>query len=219
MQEFPKTPRNRLKRNPRRGHYDKETIYGIIDEALICHVGFVVDGQPYVIPALHARQGNRILLHGAKGSRMLRYLQGGGEVCITITLLDGIVLARSAFHHSMNYRSVVLFGKGEMIDGKEEKLSALEALTEHIVPGRWEEVRAPNSKELDATAIVAVPIESASAKIRTGPPIDAKDDYDLPVWAGVLPIRRSVGNPANDPRLKEGVPVPNYIIKYQRERR
>ena len=210
-QEFPKTARNQVKRKPDRGRYDKATIYPIIDEALFCHVGFVLDGQPYVIPTIHARQGDRILLHGAKGSRMLQSIQEGGPVCITITLLDGLVLARSVFHHSLNYRSVVLFGRGELIEGREEKLAAMEVVTEHMIRGRWREARQPTPQELDATAVVAVPIESASAKIRTGPPIDDEHDYDLAVWAGVLPIRQAVGEPEKDPRLKDGIPLPPFV--------
>ncbi|MEW6324440.1 MAG: pyridoxamine 5'-phosphate oxidase family protein [Nitrospirota bacterium] len=214
MEQFPQTERNQVKRKPDRGRYDKATIYPIIDEALICHVGFVLDSQPYVIPTIHARQGDRILLHGAKGSRMLKFIQTGGPVCITITVLDGLVLARSVFHHSLNYRSVVLFGRGELIEGQEEKLAAMEVVTEHLIRGRWQEARRPTLQELDATAVVAVPIESASAKIRTGPPIDDEQDYDLPVWAGVVPIRQAVGEPASDPRLKEGIPAPPSVIAY-----
>ena len=163
---FPKTARNKVKRMPERGHYDAATIYPIIDAALICHVGFALEGQPYVIPTLHARQGDTILLHGAKGSRLLRHIQSGGEVCITITLIDGIVLARSVFHHSINYRSVVLFGNGAVIADDQARLQALEAFTERLIPGRWQDARQPNALELKQTTIVAVPIESASAKIR-----------------------------------------------------
>src|SRR5581483_4316418 len=217
--EFPKTPRNQVRRIPHRGRYDKATIYPIIDEALICHVGFALDGQSYLIPTLHARQEDRILLHGAKGNRMLKHLQSGGEVCIAITLVDGLVLARSVFHHSINYRSVVLFGRGESIEGKEEKLAAMEIVTEQILRGRWQEARQPNQKELDVTSIVAVTIESASAKVRTGAPIDEEEDYTLPVWAGVLPIRPAVGNPEKDLRLREGLPVSPSVMNYSRRGR
>src|SRR4051812_347058 len=192
---FPKTTRNKVKRMPERGHYDAATIYPIVDAALICHVGFVIDQQPFVIPTLHARQGDTILLHGAKGSRLLRHIQLGGEVCITITLVDGIVLARSVFHHSINYRSAVLFGKGALITDEQAQMQALEAFTERLIPGRWQDARPPNALELRQTTVVAVQIESASAKIRSGPPGDDAADYDLPVWAGVLPLQQSAGAP------------------------
>jgi nitroimidazol reductase NimA-like FMN-containing flavoprotein (pyridoxamine 5'-phosphate oxidase superfamily) len=208
---FPKTARNKVKRLPERGHYDADTIYPIVDAALICHVGFALDGQPYVIPTLHARRGDSILLHGAKGSRLLRHIQAGGEVCITVTLLDGIVLARSVFHHSVNYRSAILFGRGVVIDDDAERLQAMEAFTERLIPGRWGDARPPNAIELKQTTIVAVPIESASAKIRTGPPRDEEDDLDLPVWAGVLPLQHSAGAPIADPLLKPGAELPEYI--------
>jgi nitroimidazol reductase NimA-like FMN-containing flavoprotein (pyridoxamine 5'-phosphate oxidase superfamily) len=208
---FAKTARNKVKRLPERGHYDAATIYPIVDAALICHVGFALDGQPYVIPTLHARQGDSILLHGAKGSRLLRHIQDGGEVCITITLLDGIVLARSVFHHSINYRSAVLFGRGAVIANDEQRLQALEAFTERLIPGRWGDARPPSAIELKQTTIVAVPIQSASAKIRTGPPRDEEDDLDLPVWAGVLPLQQSAGAPIADPQLRPGVELPEYI--------
>ena len=200
-----------MKRIPERGHYDSSTIYPIIDEAMICHVGFIHDDQPFVIPTLHARQGDMILLHGAKGSRLLRHIESGGDVCISITLVDGIVLARSVFHHSINYRSVVVFGKGKKIVGDDARLQALQAFTERLLPGRWEDARPPNAVELKQTTIVAVAIDSASAKVRTGPPKDEEDDLDLPVWAGVLPLRQASGDPIADPLLKEGVEVPEYI--------
>ena len=208
---FPKTVRNQVKRMPERGHYDAATIYPIIDAALICHVGFVLDGQPFVIPTLHARQGDTILLHGAKGSRLLRHIQSGGEVCITITLIDGIVLARSVFHHSINYRSVVLFGTGAVIADEQARLQALETFTERLIPGRWQDARQPNALELKQTTIVAVPIASASAKLRSGPPGDEAEDYDLPVWAGILPLQQIAGAPVADPQLTPGVELPDYI--------
>jgi len=208
---FPKTARNKVKRLPERGHYDAATIYPIVDAALICHVGFVIDGQPFVIPTLHARQGDTILLHGAKGSRLLRHIQAGGEVCITITLIDGIVLARSVFHHSINYRSVVLFGTGTVIADDQARLQALEAFTERLIPGRWHDARQPNALELKQTTIVAVPIASASAKLRRGPPGDETEDLDLPVWAGILPLRQIAGTPLADPQLRPGVALPDYI--------
>jgi nitroimidazol reductase NimA-like FMN-containing flavoprotein (pyridoxamine 5'-phosphate oxidase superfamily) len=208
---FPKTTRNKVKRLPERGHYDTATIYPIVDAALICHVGFVLEGQPFVIPTLHARQGDTILLHGAKGSRLLRYVQTGGQVCITVTHVDGIVLARSVFHHSINYRSAVLFGKGAVIVDAQAQLQALEAFTERLIPGRWQDARPPNALELKQTTVVAVQIESASAKLRSGPPGDEADDLDLPVWAGVLPIRQVAGAPLADPQLRPGVELPDYI--------
>ena len=217
MSGFAKTTRNQVKRIPKRGQYDKETIYNIIDNALICHVGFVQDSQPFVIPTLHARQGDNLLLHGARSSRMIKHLQVGNPVCITITLVDGLVLARSVFHHSVNYRSVVLFGQGHLVPD-EEKMEGLELFTERIMPGRWDDARQPNAQELKATSIVSIPIESASAKVRIGPPGDDDEDYELPIWAGVVPIREQVGTPQADPKLRDGIPVPDYIINYVKER-
>lgn len=213
---FPQTLRNKVQRKPARGHYDTATIYPIVDEALVCHVGFVQDGQPYVIPTLHARQGDRLLLHGSRASRLMRHLAAGGEVCITITLVDGIVLARSVFHHSINYRSVVIFGRGETIADPAERLAALEAFTERLVPGRWQEARPPNPVELKQTAVVAVPIDTASAKIRSGPPGDDEADMDLPIWAGVLPLQQIVGFPLPDPALPDGVDLPASVRQYRR---
>lgn len=215
IETFPQTSRNKVQRKPARGHYDTTTIYPIIDEALICHVGFVQDGQPFVIPTLHARQGDRLLLHGSRASRLLRHVAAGGEVCITITLVDGIVLARSVFHHSINYRSVVIFGRGEVIDDADARLAALEAFTERLLPGRWQEARLPNAVELKQTAIVAVPIDSASAKIRSGPPLDDDADLDLPLWAGVLPIRQVVGQPQPDPALPTNIELPDSVRQYR----
>jgi nitroimidazol reductase NimA-like FMN-containing flavoprotein (pyridoxamine 5'-phosphate oxidase superfamily) len=213
-QVFPKTPRNQVKRHPERGNYDPSTIYPIIDQALICHVGFVLDNQPYVIPTLHARQEDTILLHGAKGSRLLRHIEAGGGICIAITLVDGIVLARSVFSHSINYRSVVLFGKGGLIEEEAARLQALEAFTERLIPGRWQDARPPSPAELKQTSIVAVAIESASAKIRTGPPKDHEDDLNLPVWAGVLPLFQVRGAPVADPRLTQEIEIPTYISNF-----
>ena len=170
MTEFPQDERNRIRRLPKRGRYDKDVIYRILDEALICHVGFVQENQPFVIPTIHARLNDELVLHGARASRMLKHVQGGHPFCVTVTLLDGVVLARSVFHHSFNYRSVALFGAGRLLEANADKLAALEAVTEHVAPGRWSEARQPNQKELDATTIVAIPIESVAAKIRTGPP-------------------------------------------------
>jgi nitroimidazol reductase NimA-like FMN-containing flavoprotein (pyridoxamine 5'-phosphate oxidase superfamily) len=215
--EFLKTSRNKVKRHPERGSYDPAVIYPIIDEALICHVGFVQNEQPYVIPTLHARQGDAILLHGAKGSRLLRHVEAGGNVCITITLLDGLVLARSAFSHSVNYRSVVLFGKGGPILDDDTRMQAVETFTERLIPGRWRDVRPPNPVELKQTSIVVVTIESASAKVRTGPPKDDQEDLELPVWAGVLPLQQICGLPVADTQLKTEIEVPEYIRNYRRQ--
>ncbi|UCH25487.1 MAG: pyridoxamine 5'-phosphate oxidase family protein [Trueperaceae bacterium] len=210
MKTFDKTVRNQVVRVPDRGRYDYETIYHIVDEALFCHVGFVSQGQPFVIPTLHARRDDHVLLHGASTSRLMKHLESGEEVCLSMTLVDGIVLARSVFHHSMNYRSVVLFGRGSPIVG-EEKLAAAEAFTEKLLPGRWDDARQPNAQELKATSVVSVPIQSASAKIRTGPPKDDDEDYALPVWAGVLPLEQRLGDPRADPALPEGTDLPAYL--------
>ena len=209
--------RNRVKRAPDRGVYEREPIYEIVDAALICHVGFVQDGQPFVIPSIHARDGDELLLHGATSSRLIRHIQSGHEVCVAITLLDGLVLARSIYSHSMNYRSVVLFGKGRLIEGYQERMRALEILSDHIMPGRWDDSRKPNEKEFKATAVVSISIESASAKVRTGPPNDDDEDYQLPVWAGELPIQQHFLDPEPDPRLIHGVELPGYIKEYHRK--
>jgi uncharacterized protein len=216
MSEVPIIERNRIRRLPKRGHYDKDSIYRILDEGLVCHVGLVEDGQPVVIPMNYARRDDAVILHGAPASRLLKYVQAGHPVCVTVTLLDGLVLARSAFHHSMNYRSAVVFGRGRLIKTEQEKLAALEVLTEHIVPGRWQDARRPNRQELDATTVVSIAIESASAKVRTGPPVDDEDDYQLPVWAGVLPIQQQALTPVSDPRLRKDIPVPSSVSNYRR---
>ena len=218
MSEFPIIDLNRVRRVPKRAQYDKETIYRILDEGLVCHVGLAEDGQPVVIPMNYARRDDTVILHGAPASRLLKYVQAGHPVCVTVTLLDGLVLARSVYHHSMNYRSVVVFGRGRLIEAEQEKLAALEVLTEHILPGRWQDARRPNRQELDATAVVSVAIETASAKVRTGPPADDEDDYQLPVWAGVLPIQQQVLTPVNDPRLRRDIPLPSSISNYRRTR-
>ena len=218
MSQFPITERNQVKRVPKRGHYDRETVYRILDEGLICHVGFVQDGQPVVIPTLYARRGDTLILHGARTSRMLQYIQTGQPVSVVVTLVDGLVVARSVFHHSMNYRSVVVFGRGRLIEPDEEKLQALEVLTEHILRGRWRDARKPNRQEMDATSLVEVAIESASAKVRTGPPVDDEEDYQLPIWAGVIPLQQQPHSPIADPRLGSGIPVPGYVTRYDRVR-
>lgn len=211
MTEFPKTSQNRVRRVPDRGAYDKATIYPIVDAALICHVGLVEEGQPIVIPTLHARQGDTILLHGATTSRLMRYAASGAPLCITVTHVDGLVLARSVFHHSANYRSAVLFGHGTMVEDEAEKMDALEAFTEKLIPGRWDDARIPNTTELKATMVVAMPIESASAKVRTGPPKDDEEDYALDVWAGVVPLRTERLAPEADPQLSTSIKLPSYL--------
>ena len=216
MTKMAKTDRNRIKRLPNRGHYDPETIYRILDEALICHVGFAVNEQPYVIPINFARVDDTIVLHGAKASRLLKHVEAGHPVCVEATLVDGLVLARSVFHHSLNYRSVVVFGTGRIMDGEQEKLAALEAITEHLIPGRWQEARRPNHKELHATRVVSIKIEEASAKVRMGPPVDEEEDYDLPVWAGVLPLQERPLSPIRDEAQLEEVALPPYIAHYTR---
>lgn len=211
-----KTTKTQVKRAPKRGHYDFETVAKILDEGLVCHVGFVTDGQPFVIPTAYGRIDDKVYIHGAGASRMLKSLLTGIDVCFTVTLLDGLVLARSVYHHSMNYRSVVLFGKAEQVIDPAEKIIALKAFTEHVMQGRWEDVRGPNEAELAETLVLSLPITEASAKIRTGPPIDAEADYDLPVWVGVLPFTMQVGRPVDDPRLSEGVEVPENVRDYVR---
>jgi uncharacterized protein len=190
--------RTTVRRHPERGAYDRETIDAILDEGLICHLGFVVDGQPYVIPTIHARDGDVLYLHGSPGSRMLRELKQGIDVCVTVTLLDGLVLARSVYNHSMNYRSAVVLGRAREITDHEEKLHAMECVVEHVVPGRWAEARQPNEGEIDGTTILAVPLDEASAKIRSGPPKDFDEDLSLPVWAGVIPLDLRRGRPYSD---------------------
>jgi len=214
MTEFHRTNKNRVKRHPERGAYDKRSVFQIIDEALICHVAFVQDGQPFVIPTLHARQDDSILLHGASSSRLMRHIEAGQELSLVFTLVDGLVLARSVFNHSVNYRSVVIFGRGKKIASPDDKSAALERFTERIMPGRWADARPPMAIELKATSVVTVPIELASAKIRTGPPIDEEADLELPVWAGVVPLRQAVGDPEPDPQLREGTSLPDYIQRY-----
>lgn len=216
MSEFTPTERTQVRRLPKRGNYDRETVHRILDEAMICHVGFVVGGQPYVIPTGFGRAGDTLYIHGSAASRMLGNAAQAIPVCITVTLLDGLVLARSAFHHSMNYRSVVILGKARGVESEEEKIAALRTFTEHMVPGRWNDVRKPTDQEMKATSVLAVPLEEASAKIRTGPPIDDDEDYALPIWAGVLPLNMVPGKPVKDPRLSHPVEPPDYLIKYRR---
>ncbi len=219
MTQFTPTARTRVKRLPDRGKYDREVVNGILDEGLVCHVGFTVEEQPYVIPTLFARVGDQLYIHGSAASRMLRTLSGGVQVCVTVTLVDGIVLARAAFHHSMNYRSVVVLGRATVIESREEKLKALEAFTEKVVRGRWNDVRLPNESELRQTTVLALPLEEVSAKIRTGGPKDEKEDYDLPIWAGVLPLPIVPGAPVTDPELRFSLDPPEYVRNYARRPR
>ena len=216
--DFPKTDRTTLKRLPKRGVYERELVYSILDEAFICHVGFTVEGQPFVIPTGFGRIDDRLFIHGSQISRMLRTLAGGIDVCVTVTLLDGLVLARSAFHHSMNYRSVVVFGRASVVDDRAAKLAALRAFSEHVIPGRWDEAREPTDQELKATAVLSVPLEEASAKVRTGPPIDDEEDYALPVWAGVLPLSLVAGELIPDPRLTKGIEPSESVRDYRPSR-
>jgi nitroimidazol reductase NimA-like FMN-containing flavoprotein (pyridoxamine 5'-phosphate oxidase superfamily) len=208
MDSFTPTERTQVKRLPKRAVYDKAQIDSILDAGYVCHVGFVAVGQPCVIPTGYVRAGDRIYIHGSPASRMLRALEQGADVCVTVTLLDGIVLARSAFHHSMNYRSVVVFGRARLVTDPGEKLEALRAFVEHVWPGRWAAVRQPNDRELAATSVLALPLDEASAKVRTGPPIDDDADYALPVWAGVIPVRTELGEPIVDERVLPGIAAP-----------
>jgi nitroimidazol reductase NimA-like FMN-containing flavoprotein (pyridoxamine 5'-phosphate oxidase superfamily) len=207
MDAYTPTGRTQVRRLPKRAVYDKAEVYSILDAGYVCHVGFVADGQPCVIPTGYARAGDRLYIHGSPASRMLRTLEGEADVCVTVTLLDGFVLARSAFHHSMNYRSVVVFGRARLVTDRDEKLAALQAFTDHVVPGRWAEVRQPNDRELSATKVLAVPLDEASAKVRVGPPIDDEEDYSLAVWAGVVPVRMLVGEPVTDARVLPEAPA------------
>jgi len=199
------TPHTTLRRLPQRGQFDFATVAAILDEALLAHVGFVADGQPFVIPTLYARVGRTLYVHGSAASRMLRTLAAGVPVCVTVSLLDGLVLARSAFHHSANYRSVVVLGTVCTVDDLDERLLALRAISEHVLPGRWDEVREPSDKELKATSVLALPIEEASAKVRGGPPIDDDEDLSWPVWAGVVPLTLAHGTPEPDAHVADGL--------------
>jgi uncharacterized protein len=210
------TERTRVVREPHRGAYDRETIYKILDEGLVCHVGFATDGQPYVIPTLFARVGDAVYFHGSAASRMLRGVSAGLSVCITVTLTDGIVLARSVFNHSMNYRSVVALGKATLVDAPEEKLLALRAFTEKILPGRWNDARQPNEKELNATSILRLPLTEFSAKIRSGPVEDDLADRELPIWAGIIPLQLVAGAPIRDEKCDPAIPIPGYAAHYRR---
>jgi len=213
----PPTERTRVVREAHRGSYDRETIDKILDEGYVCHVGFTVEGQPYVIPTLYARAGDAIYFHGSAASRMLRNLSTGIPVCLTVTLTDGFVLARSVFNHSMNYRSVVALGSASLVDAAKEKLQALHAFTEKILPGRWADARQPNEKELKATSILRLSLTEVSAKIRTGPPEDDAADYELQNWAGVIPISLMAGAPIRDQRCDTNIPLPAYLANFRKQ--
>jgi hypothetical protein len=208
--------RSKLRRIPKRGSQERELIYSILDEALIAHVGFVTQNQPFVIPMAYGREGDRLYLHGSPISRLMKTLAQGVDVCFTVTILDALVVARSLFHHSMNYRSVVLFGKATLVTSEDEKMQALKAFTEHMIPGRWQEARIPNAGELKGTTVLSLPIEEGSAKMRTGQPLDDTQDYSLPIWAGELPLKLTPGIPIADPQLTSGIEVPENIANYRR---
>lgn len=212
------TQRTRVVREPQRAVYDRDVIYKILDEGFVCHVGFFLDGQPFVIPTSYGRKDDVLYIHGSAASRMLRNASGGIPICVTVTLLDGLVLARSVFNHSMNYRSVVVLGTAASIEDREQKLAALRVLSEHILPGRWDDARQPNEKELKATTVIQLPIEEFSAKVREGPPVDDEEDYAFRTWAGVVPLTLVPGVPIHDSRLLGGVSVPEYARNYSRKK-
>jgi nitroimidazol reductase NimA-like FMN-containing flavoprotein (pyridoxamine 5'-phosphate oxidase superfamily) len=216
MSQFVPTERTQVKRLPKRGHYERETVYSILDTAFVCHVGFSVDGQPFVIPTNYGRSGDTLYLHGSAASRMLKTLSGGVPVCVTVTHVDGLVLARSAFHHSVNYRSVMILGKAQLVEDPAEKMDALRIFTEHVMKGRWNDVRIPTEQELKATIVLSLPLEEVSAKVRTGGPVDDEGDYTLPVWAGVLPLETVVKPPLPDAQRKNDPPIPEYLKNYKR---
>ncbi len=217
MESFAPTERTTLKRLPDRGSYDRDLVNRILDEGFVCHVGFAVDGQPIVIPTAYGRVGDKLYIHGSAASRTVRGLGGGIPICVTVTLVDGLVLARSAFHHSINYRSVVILGTATMVEVAEEKMIALRAFTEHVIPGRWDDVREPDEQELKATSVLALPLVEVSAKVRTGPPKDDEGDMTIPVWAGELPLRITADPPVADPQLTSGIEPPAYITRFSRQ--
>jgi len=213
----PPSERTKVRRVPEVAEYDREAIDAVLDEAIVCHLGFVQDGQPYVIPTLHARVGDELYVHGSSASRALKIAAGGLPLCVTVTLLDGLVLARSVFEHSVEYRSVVVLGTARLVEDPEEKMKALEAFTEQLIPGRWADARKPNDQEMKATWVLALPLEEASAKISLGPPDDSDSpDADLPVWAGNIPIKTVTRPPVSDPALKHDLPAPDYAVRYKR---
>ncbi|MGA8271612.1 MAG: pyridoxamine 5'-phosphate oxidase family protein [Candidatus Sulfotelmatobacter sp.] len=217
-QPYTPTLRTRLVREADRAVYDREVAYRILDEGFLCHVGFVSDGQPFVIPTSYGRKDDNLYIHGSAASRMLRQMKDGVAVCVTVTLLDGLVLARSIFNHSMNYRSVVILGKAMLVDDPTEKIGALRLLSEHIIPGRWADSRQPNERELKATSVLRLPIAEFSAKVRSGPVVDDEEDYSFPTWAGIVPLEMKVGTPIDDSRLLHGQAAPDYARNYGRKR-
>lgn len=216
MPQFEKTERTRVRRIPKRASYDVAVVEAILAEGLYCHVGFSVDDQPYVIPTIYARIEDRLYIHGSAASRMLRKIGERMPVCVTVTLLDGLVLARSTFHHSMNYRSVVILGEATEVIDPDEKMTALKAIVDHVMAGRWDDVRQPSPQELKATSVIRVPLEEVSAKIRSGPPVDDEEDYQLDCWAGELPLRLMTQPPVADPQLRAGIVLPAYAENYRR---
>ena len=210
------TQRSTIKRIPKRGSRERELIYSILDEALVAHVGFISNNQPVVIPMAYGREGDRLYLHGSPVSRLINTLEGGVDVCFTVTILDALVVARSLFHHSMNYRSVVLFGTASLVASEDEKMQALKAFTEHMILGRWQDARIPNDRELKGTTVLSLSIDEGSAKVRTGQPQDDTQDYSLPIWAGELPLKLTAGVPIPDPQLGSGIEIPQNIVNYRR---
>jgi nitroimidazol reductase NimA-like FMN-containing flavoprotein (pyridoxamine 5'-phosphate oxidase superfamily) len=221
MNTYIPTPRTKVRRLSKRAVYDKAQVHAILDEGFLCHVGFVQEGQPFVIPTLYARSGETLYMHGSGASRMLKTLAQGVDVCITVTLVDAFVLARSAFHHSMNYRSVTALGRARLVSDEAEKMAALQIITDHVVPQRWDEVRGPNELEMRQTIVLALPLEEVAAKVRNGPPADDDEDYALPIWAGIVPVRTQLGEPVGDGRVLPGVPtvqVSRFALRTGKER-
>jgi len=214
MTDLRQTGRTRLKRAHERGVFDRDVIYGIVDSTLLCHVGYVFNGDPYVTPTFHWRDGDRIYWHGSSASRMMRQLREGVQACLTVTHFDGVVMARSGYHHSANYRSVMILGEPEVVEGEDARLAALKSFMDVMMPGRWDDVRAPNEQEMKATMILSMPIDEASAKISSGPPEDEAEDYALDCWAGVLPVHTVVGEPVDDPKLRAGIARPGYLAGF-----
>lgn len=216
-ERFKITEKTKLKRLPKRGNFDRETVYQILDEAFVCHVGFTVENQPFVIPTAYGRKDDVLYIHGSAASRMMKNLATEIDICVTVTILDGLVLARSAFHHSVNYRSVVIFGKAELVTEESEKFEALRIFTEHIIPNRWNEIREPNAKEIKATTVLRLPITEASAKMRFGNPIDDDEDMSLNIWAGVIPIELTAQSPISDDLLAKNIEMPDHVKNYRRK--
>lgn len=216
-EKFTVTEKTKLKRLPKRGNFDREIVYQILDEAFVCHIGFTVENQPFVIPTAYGRKDDVLYIHGSAASRMMKNLATEIDICVTVTILDGLVLARSAFHHSVNYRSVIIFGKAELVTENREKFEALRIFTEHIIPSRWNDIREPNAKELKATTVLRLPITEASAKMRFGNPIDDDEDMSLNVWAGVIPIKLTAESPISDDLLPENIEIPDHVKNYRRK--